>query len=279
MSLAAVLLGVLAVLLPAAGQAQGRPARADAILAIGDFGVGGPAQESLGEAVRRFESRNGADLLLTLGDNDYTESPAAFRANWESSFGWARREGLRVAGVLGNHDVRVDRGRYEYRALGMPGRYYRLRRRNVELFLLDSNRVDAAQTAWLARSLARSSARWKIAVLHHPAFTCGSYRSHPGVVRRWVPLFERYRVRLVLSGHEHSYQRFAPRRGVRYVVHGGGGGRFYEPQRCPAGYPRRLRAREEQGFLFLVARPDRLDGWSVNVEGRRTDHFALRADG
>jgi acid phosphatase len=275
---AAVLLGLLAALLPAAGQAQGQ-AGSDRIVALGDFGVGGPVQATLGEAVRTFESQYGADLLVTLGDNDYTESPAAFRANWRASFGWARGEGLRVAGVLGNHDIRVQGGRYQYATLGMPGRFYKVPRRKVDLFVLDSNRVDAGQTAWLARSLARSKARWKIAVLHHPPFTCGGYRSHPGVVRRWVPLFERHGVRLVLSGHDHNYQRFAPRRGVRYVVHGGGGNRFYEPRACPPGYPRRLRARREFGFLYLVVRANRLDGWSVRADGRRTDHFALTADG
>jgi hypothetical protein len=66
---------------------------------------------------------------------------------------------------------------------------------------------------------------------------------------------------------------------VRYLVHGGGSGRFYDLGRCPAGYPRRVRARKDHGFVYLAVRPDRLDGWSVTVDGRRTDHFALRADG
>lgn len=277
MNPAVVLLGVLAIFLPAAGRAQ--PVEEVRLIAIGDFGVGGTPQRRFGEAVRRFEARQDADALLTLGDNDYTESPSAFRANWEESFGWARRRGLRVAGVLGNHDVRVEGGRYEFAKLGMPGRYYSVRLRQVQLFLLDSTAVDAGQTAWLARSLARSTARWKLAVLHHPAFTCGSYRSHPEVVRRWVPLFERHGVRLVLSGHDHNYQRFAPRRGVRYVVHGGGRTSFYPLANCPDGYPRRVRARREQGFLYLVVRGDRLDGWSVRVDGRRTDHFAFPAAG
>ena len=51
-----------------------------------------------------FEARNSANMLVLLGDNDYTQSAASFRANWRASFGWARRTGLRVAGVLGNHD-------------------------------------------------------------------------------------------------------------------------------------------------------------------------------
>lgn len=274
---AAVLLGVLAVFLPAAGQAQ--PVKAVRVIAIGDFGVGGASQQRLGDAVRRFEARNGAELLLTLGDNDYTENPSAFRANWEQSFGWAGRKGIRVAGVLGNHDVRVEGGRYQFSTLQMPGRYYRRKVGAVELFLLDSNSVDTAQTAWLRRSLARSTARWKVAAFHHPAYTCGNYRSHPDVVRDWVPLFERHRVRIALSGHDHNYQRFAPRRGVRYVVHGGGSPHSYPIQACPAGYPRRLKARRDQAFLYLIVRGDRLDGWSVRVDGRRVDHFTIRAAG
>jgi len=270
---AAVLLGALAIFLPAAGQAQlGTPVR---ILAIGDFGVGGQTQRQFGAAVRRYEDRHGADLLVTLGDNDYTKSPSSFRRNWQESFGWARAEGIRVAGVLGNHDVRVQNGRYEFGTLDMPRRYYRLRLRQVELFLLDSNDVDDAQTTWLRRSLARSTARWKIAVFHHPAFSCGKYGSHDEIVSTWVPLFERHRVRLILSGHDHNYQRFAPRNGVRYVVHGGGGRGLYRVRNCPSTYPRRVAARNEYGFLYLVTQRDRLEGWAVRVDGRRTDHFVV----
>ncbi len=265
----------LALLLPSAvDAAQPRPVR---ILAIGDFGVGGEPQRLIGAAVQRFEARNPADFLVTLGDNDYTESPDAFHANWVESFGWTAQAGVRVAGVIGNHDAVVDGGRYEFDELGMPGRYYRRALGPVELYFLDSTNVDARQTAWLRRSLARSRAKWRIAVHHHPAFTCGKYVSHPQVVAQWAPLFERYRVRLSLSGHDHNYQRFAPRRGVRYVVHGGGSPtKLYPLARCPAGYPRRLRGRVEHGFLYFVIRGNRLDGYAVTPAGRRTDHFVLQ---
>jgi 3',5'-cyclic AMP phosphodiesterase CpdA len=269
---AVCLLG-LALLLPSAGQAG--PAPPVRIIAFGDFGVGGVAQRSFGAAVRRFEARNPADYLVALGDNDYTEDPGEFHDNWETSFGWSRRAGVRVAGVLGNHDVRVQGGRYEFDELRMPARYYRRAIGPVELYLLDSNDVDDAQTAWLRRTLSRSRARWKVAAFHHPAFTCGEYESHGAVVARWVPLFERYRVRLVLSGHDHNYQRFAARRGVRYVVHGGGGQRLYDLRSCPSSYPRRMAARKEQGFLYLVIRGNRLSGWAVTPQGRRSDRFSF----
>ena len=270
----ALLLLGLVLILPGAGHAsQAQPVR---IIAVGDFGVGGDAQRSLGAAVRAFEARNPAHLLVALGDNDYTESPTAFHANWEASFGWTRAAGVNVSGVLGNHDVRVEGGRYEFDELRMPRRYFRRVLGPVELYLLDSNNVDAAQTTWLRRTLARSRAKWRIAVAHHPAFSCGSYSSHPEVVASWVPLFERYRVRLVLAGHDHNYQRFAPRRGVRYVVHGGGNPRLYPLKRCAAGYARRVRGALERGFVYLVARHRRLDGYAVTAAGRRTDHFMIR---
>jgi len=246
-----------------------------AFLAAGDYGVGGTAQLSLGLRMQRHESRNPANMLVLLGDNDYTRSPSRFRANWRKSFGWARRTGLRVAGVLGNHDYEIDRGRYQFRLLGMPGPYYTRTLGNAQLFLLDSNAVSDRQTAWLAQELADSTATWKIAVFHHPPYTCGGHSSHSHVVRRWVPLFESHGVQLVLSGHDHNYQRFAARDGVTYVVHGGGGARLYRLRGCPSSYPRRVRARYEHGFLFVSLGSERLNVSAVDLRGRVTDRFSL----
>ena len=270
----ALLVAVLAVA-SAQTRATAEPVRATRLLSIGDFGVGGSRQRALGAAMRRFEARNGADVLVTVGDNDYTESPEAFRLNWTTSFGWLRAAGVRVAGALGNHDVRVQGGRYQFSLLGMPGPTYRRKVGLVELFMLDSNDVDEAQRRWLDRALRSSRARWKVAVFHHPPFTCGAYRSHVAIVRSWVPLFERHGVQLVLSGHDHNYQRFVPRRGVSYVVHGGGVGSYYPVTRCPRGYPRRVRGRREHGWLYLEFTERRALGWAVSISGRRTDRFTV----
>ena len=247
-----------------------------AFLAAGDYGVGGAAELSLGRAMERYDVRASADMLVLLGDNDYMQSPARFRANWRASFSWARRSGLRVAGVLGNHDYLVGRGRYELGLLGMPRPYYTRRLGDAQLFLLDSNRVNDVQTAWLEQQLAQSDATWKIAVLHHPPYTCGGHSGNQDVQARWVPLFETYGVQLVLSGHDHSYERFAARNGVTYVVHGGGAAGLYRLSRCPPSYPARARARVEHGFLYVEVTPERLDGYAVNTRGRVTDRFALQ---
>ena len=249
--------------------------RATGIIAIGDFGVGGPRQRSLGTAIRRFERSHPARLLVTLGDNDYTRSPYRFRRNWRESFGWLRRARLRVAGTIGNHDVEVGGGRYQLRLLGMPRRYYTRRLPRVQLFLLDSNAVTPTQTAWLRRALAASTARWKIAAFHHPPFTCGGHESADDVRRQWVPLFERYDVQLVLSGHDHNYQRFARRRGVTYVVHGGGGAPLYRLRPCPRTFPRRAAVRLQHGFLYLRAGKRALRGFALTLSGHVVDRFML----
>ena len=205
--------------------------------------------------MRRFEAQNDADALVTLGDNDYTESPAAFRA-----------PGARASAGCGPRASpspdRWGTTTSACRGVGIGSPLCRCRAvlpafGDVELFVLDSNNVNAAQTSWLERALASSNVLWKVAVLHHPAFTCGSYHSHPNVVRRWVPLFERYGVRIVLSGHDHNYQRFVPRRGVTYVVHGGGAGAFYPITACPKSYPRRFAPAASTGGSISSSRTTR----------------------
>ena len=116
------------------------------ILAVGDFGVGGSTERATGAAIEAWEAEHPASLLLTLGDNDYTESPPTFRSNWHDAFGWLEAAGVRPRGTLGNHDVRVDGGRYEFKALRMPSSHYQRSRPNFDLFVLNSNSVGDGQT-------------------------------------------------------------------------------------------------------------------------------------
>ncbi|MEO8290255.1 MAG: metallophosphoesterase [Gaiellaceae bacterium] len=266
---------IAAVALAFAVAVSGSAGAATRILAVGDFGVGGPTERALGASMKAWEAGHPANLLVTLGDNDYTESPAAFRRNWNDAFAWRAAAGLGVAGSLGNHDVRVQGGRYEFETLAMPGPYYVRSFPELDLFVLNSNAVGTRQTNWLRNHLSASTATWKVVVFHHPAYTCGGYLSNPAVVSRWVPLFRQYGVALVLAGHDHNYQRFAPRNGVTYVVHGGGGAHLYDLRSCPTSYPKRVFAREAHGFMYLVAKAGSLRGAAVNRAGRAIDRFVI----
>ena len=90
---------------------------------------------------------------------------------------------------------------------------------------LDSNLVDdPAQRAFLERTLAGATERWRIVMLHHPPYSAGYQGSDKDVRRAFVPIFERYGVQLVLSGHDHDYQRSRVLDGTTYVVSGAAAG-------------------------------------------------------
>lgn len=87
---------------------------------------------------------------------------------------------------------------------------------DAHFLCLDSNvYVDPTDAGWhdyIARDLAGTDARWKIVVYHHPAFNAGDNHYKHQQMRVLTPLFEQHGVDLVLSGHEHIYQRTRPLR-------------------------------------------------------------------
>lgn len=64
-----------------------------------------------------------------------------------------------------------------------------------------------AQTAWLEQALKGSTANWNLVVVHQPLYTCARPDDTEELKAAWKPLFERYRVDLVLQGHDHCYSR------------------------------------------------------------------------
>jgi hypothetical protein len=84
-------------------------------------------------------------------------------------------------------------------------------------FYVDPN--DAALQEWIAADLTASDATWKFAVYHHPAFNVGNEHYDVQHMRMLAPLFEAHGVDIVLSGHEHNYQRARP---IRFTPSGTG---------------------------------------------------------
>jgi 3',5'-cyclic AMP phosphodiesterase CpdA len=82
------------------------------------------------------------------------------------------------------------------------------------------------QRNWLKKVLEQTTKRWKVIIMHHPAFTTS--RTHDNFLVRWYfkPLFDKYGVDLVLQGHEHGYGRsayiansvFPSKQGPVYVI-------------------------------------------------------------
>lgn len=96
---------------------------------------------------------------------------------------------------------------------------------------------DLAQQAWLIADLfAHRRHRCTVAYFHHPRFSSGRHGSHYQMIRIWDIMY-RMGVDVVVSAHDHLYERFAPqdpdgrrrpRRGIRQFTVGTGGAPLYE---------------------------------------------------
>lgn len=192
----------------------------------GDIGDSGPRLNATARAIEQLTGARGWDALLLLGDNVYPNGdPKRLPKTVFEPFAPILDAGTRLLAILGNHDVKQGNGPRQVKALGMAGRWWSTEMHGVLIVGLDSNRADdPAQRSWLERTLRDSTATWKIVALHHPPYSAGYQGSSKNVRAAFSPLFERYGVQLVLSGHDHDYQRSKPINGVTYIVSGGAAG-------------------------------------------------------
>jgi phosphodiesterase/alkaline phosphatase D-like protein len=209
----------------AASTAQELPLKKDSVrfAVIGDMGTGEKAQYEVAQQMERSRETTGFDFVLMLGDNIYGgKSPADMKKKFEDPYGPLLSAGVKFYGSLGNHD---DPNERFYKPFNMgEKRYYSFRKGNAEFFALDSNYMDPQQLDWLNKALHDSDATWKICFFHHPLYSDGKFHGPDTDLRaRLEPIFRANGVRVVLSGHEHVYERIKPQNGIYYFVLGNSG--------------------------------------------------------
>lgn len=91
----------------------------------------------------------------------------------------------------------------------LPESCYHFEYGNVLFLCLNSNEKIKEQAAWMEKVLDGSHATWVICTFHHPIFSTAKDRDNASLREAWKPIFDRYRVDLVLQGHDHSYGRTA----------------------------------------------------------------------
>jgi 3',5'-cyclic AMP phosphodiesterase CpdA len=78
---------------------------------------------------------------------------------------------------------------------------------NTRFIGLNSNRMLDEQAAWLNKVLAENKSQWVVCTFHHPIYSTGKDRDNADLRNKWKPIFDAYRVDLVLTGHDHTYGR------------------------------------------------------------------------
>ena len=255
-------------------------------VALGDNGSGGRQAMAVAERMARTYQTEPFGLVSLLGDICYY---GRFQDRFDDVF---RRpmEPLIEAEVsfelaIGNHDAALNHSdasaeeiESELELLGTPGRYYTTTHGPVDFFYLDSSTPGlfgpeaSTQLEWLDDALASSTNQWKVVALHHPIYSSGAHGSTPGAQERLQPVLERRGVDLVLSGHDHHYERAVPGDGITYVVSGGG---------CKTTRVGRsdftVAAESTLQFVHIDVDGDRLSGTSIRPDGSVVDRFRLRA--
>jgi hypothetical protein len=167
--------------------------------------------------------------------------------------------------AAGNHDYAVG-GYAEY--FGLTQTWYRYRLGSWNVLVLDSERAIVEQTAWLRRELARSTSECTLAYWHRPRFSSG-YHGPQRVVQPWWRALQDARADVLLAGHDHDYERFAPKRGLRQFVVGTGGRSLRRMPHLVAGS--QVRRSDAYGILELKLAPASYSWRFVAVGGRVLD--------
>jgi len=201
------------------------PLKADSVrfAVIGDNGTADNSEIQVGDQMQKAQQISKFGFVIMLGDNLYGgASPRDYQDRFERPYKSLLDRGVLFYASLGNHD---DNNEISYVPFHMGGnRYYTHTEGDVEFFVLDTNYMDNTQLDWLQQELQKSKSPWKIAYFHHPLYSSGKAHGPSRELRTVLePIFEKYGVSAVFSGHDHIYERVNPQNGIQYFVMGASG--------------------------------------------------------
>lgn len=192
----------------------------------------------------------------------------------------------------------VSRGNHEQRGvvfaklfgLDRDRMYYSFDYGNAHFVCLDSglwrwpnpDENIARMLDWAERDLKQSSARWKIVFFHEPLFDMSYRRGGSWGRDRLMPVLRRTGVDLVMAGHAHNYQRYAPlytpgeneTHPITFVTSAGAGRAYLAMARVAV--PHLAVRKATSHYMVYEIEGDTLRGRAIAVDGRELDRFAIR---
>lgn len=223
--------------------------------------------------------------VLTLGDNQYEVATLdEFKQSFDPT--WGRLKSI-IHPAVGNHEYKTPgaSGYFNYfrAAAGDPERgYYSYNIGTWHIIALNSNCSEiggcgfgSPQERWLRADLAANPAFCTLAYWHHPRFSSGRYGNNPEYEAFWQDLYNAG-ADVVLVGHEHNYERFAPQdptgvadpvRGIRQFIVGTGGKNFSPFVNVQTNSE--VRNSDTFGVLVITLHPNGYDWRFVPEPGKR----------
>jgi UDP-2,3-diacylglucosamine pyrophosphatase LpxH len=262
------------------------------LVAFGDI----RSQPKRWKAVADLIHKNESDALYLMGTGDYPSYGASYKLWVDQVFTPGRTLLAEVPlwPAIGNHEATISKGKtntktHYFRLFELPGneRWFRIDDALHTLIILDTNVAmdpKSEQFAFLKQQLQSKRRLFTILVFHSPVYDSGGHsrlrkdgkaaeQSIRHARRYWAPMFEKYGVDLVLSGHNHLYER-SKKRGVHYITTGGGGAPLYTPNKVKNPY--QIVAKKVYHYCRLTVSGTRLDLHAIDVDGNVIDHFFIR---
>ncbi len=234
-----------------------------------------------GELINAAENRHPETAFYSIAGDIVGDG--LFRNQWDDIFSFTAGiiKCKPLMSVPGNHDNRRGLGALMYRELfsypmnGPEGvekeQTYSFRYKNALFLMLDATSSIDAQTKWIEEQLAGSDAEWKFAMFHFPPYS--SDGGYPEIRRKWCPLFDKYHVDIVMSGHVHSYMRTKPMNDGDPVSSPSGGTIYLISIGMPDNKPvEKLPYTDAQISGEMLYQ-------KIKIDGNKLDYKALNIDG
>lgn len=214
---------------------------------------------SAARATGALAQRSGPDVVAALGDLQYPDgSLADFRTGYDRT-GWGRLK-AKTRPAPGNHEYHTPGASGYFAYFGHPPRYYGYSLRcGWRGYALNSEVSINEQAGWLRRDLAAHPGVSVLAYWHKPRYSSGVQHGNDSAMQPLVSALAGRRG-IILNGHEHNYERFAPRGGFRQFVVGTGGSSTYDFGHPEAGSVKRIT--DVPGVLVLRLSSAGAYGWT-----------------
>ena len=228
------------------------------------------------------------DFVITLGDNNYPDGEAStidshigkyyasFIGGYHGQFGPGSATN-RFWPSPGNHDWVTGLKAYaDYFTLPGNERYYDVDLGIVHLYAIDSDphepdgtSSDSAQANWLKTRLASSRACYDVVYFHHAAYSSARHGSTESM--RWP--FKAWGAEVVVSGHDHTYERLDVD-GLPYFVNGLGGAEKYGFYGTPLPQSQ-FRFNDDYGAMLVTAAPNAITYEFFTADGVKRDSLTV----
>lgn len=243
------------------------------MLVIGDSGTGDRVQTEVAQQMANYYAKFPFTFAIMLGDNLYgSERPQDYARKFEGPYKPLLDAKVEFHASLGNHD---DPNQRFYKPFNLGGeRYSSFRKGHARFFALDSSYMDPDQVRWLEQQLQASGSDWKIAYFHHPLYTSASRGPNEELRGVLEPIFLKYGVDVVFTGHEHLYERIKPQKGIYHFVAGGSAklrrGDLRKTAQTAAGYD------ADRTFMLVEIAGDQFYFQTINRVGVTVDRGVVQ---